>query len=81
MDEPPQPTKMFLLRFAMPTTSWGTTWPMESIRSYAGSSSRRLTSTSMESVTSPSDISDTYSPGTVPTFSTSLRQLCTMKRS
>ena len=35
----------------------------------------------MGSLTRPSEISLTYSPGTVPTFTTSVRQLCTIMRS
>ena len=62
----------------MPMTSCGTTWPMERIKSYFSSITRRFTSTLTGSVHRPSVISARNSPGTSPNFTTSVRQLCTI---
>ena len=62
----------------MPMTSCGTTCPGEMMRSYFSSMMRLLTSTETGSVQSPSEISFTASAGTSPSFTTSVRQPCTI---
>ena len=78
MSAPPHPTKMFFAWFAMPITSCGTTWPGDTIRSYFSSMRRRFTSTSTGSFHSPPEIFSISAAGTSPSFTTSVRQLCTI---
>ena len=78
MPEPPVPTKRFFAWLAMPITSCGTTCPGEITRSYFGSITSLFTSTGRDSFHSSPEISSTASAGMSPSFTTSVRQLCTI---
>lgn len=70
---PPAPTYTFLSWPAMPATSWGTSCPMERIRSQRPSTSCRATSQRIGVSTRPPDTSRTKAAGTSPRETTPLR--------
>jgi len=87
---PPTPTKRFLLKLAIPITSWGTTWPMDRIRDLLGCAFcwgllvLRLDHTWVLSwagqgwFTIPSVALLTISAGACPIVTTSFLQSCTI---
>src|ERR1039458_3320420 len=60
----------------MPITSWGTTWPIDKIKSKFPSTSHLFTCAGQEKSSLPSDCSRTNSAGPSPRVARSVRQSC-----